>query len=326
MAIHIRREAPADYRTVEELVRESFWNVYHPGCTEHYVLHRYRNEPDFVPELDLVLEKDGEIIGQVIYVKSKIDLADGSTLPVMTFGPIGIAPQYKRQGYGKLLLDHSMEIAAKMDAGALCITGNILFYGKSGFAPASQFGVRYADADPADAVVPYFLAKELTPRLPQRCARYIPRSGRLFCRHAGAGCVCTIRKHVPTKGKNAPAGSAGIKKVRTTQKSTGNPEIADTCAFFVCMLWSGLCALHVHTGDTRIVPRSGAETNIWCIPQKQPEISVFPTFRGSGAPHKSRSRRRGRGNGSHRSHRRSRTVPCGSFRDSHRFRPAYCRT
>lgn len=163
MAIHIRREAPADYRTVEELVRESFWNVYHPGCTEHYVLHRYRNEPDFVPELDLVLEKGGEIIGQVIYVKSKIDLADGTTLPVMTFGPIGIAPQYKRQGYGKLLLDHSMEIAAKMDAGALCITGNILFYGKSGFAPASQFGVRYADADPADAVVPYFLAKELTP-------------------------------------------------------------------------------------------------------------------------------------------------------------------
>ena len=74
MAIHIRREAPADYRTVEELVRESFWNVYHPGCTEHYVLHRYRNEPDFVPELDLVLEKDGEIIGQVIFQKvSQLD-------------------------------------------------------------------------------------------------------------------------------------------------------------------------------------------------------------------------------------------------------------
>lgn len=163
MAIQIRRETPDDYRAVEELTRESFWNVYRPGCTEHYVLHCFRNNPDFVPECDLVLEKDGEIIGQVIYVRSKINLADGKTLPVMTFGPIGIAPAYKRQGYGKMLLDYSMKIAAELGAGALLITGNILFYGKSGFCLASEKGVRYADADENDPVVPYFLAKELKP-------------------------------------------------------------------------------------------------------------------------------------------------------------------
>lgn len=139
MGIIIRREKENEYRAVENLTRESFWNVYRPGCMEHYVLHCYRTDPDFVPELDLVMEKDGELIGQVIYVRSHIDLAKGGKLPIMTFGPIGIAPAYKRQGYGKMLLDYSMEQARAMGAGALAITGNIGFYGKSGFVPAGTY-------------------------------------------------------------------------------------------------------------------------------------------------------------------------------------------
>ncbi len=100
------------------------------------MLHCYRNDPAFVPELDFVMELGGELIGQVIYVRSEIECDDGRTLPIMTFGPIGIAPAYKRQGYGKQLLDYSMEKVRKMGAGALAITGNIDFYGKSGFVPA----------------------------------------------------------------------------------------------------------------------------------------------------------------------------------------------
>ena len=146
----IRLERESDYRNVENLTRESFWNVYRPGCMEHYVLHCYREDPAFVPELDFVMELDGNLIGQVIYVRSEID---------MTFGPISIAPNYKRHGYGKKLLDYSMEKAAKMGAGALAITGNINFYGKSGFVPAKTKGVRYADDPDAD----YFLIKELIP-------------------------------------------------------------------------------------------------------------------------------------------------------------------
>ena len=86
-----------DYRAVEKLTRESFWNVYRPGCMEHYVLHCYRDDPAFVPELDFVMELDGELIGQVIYVRSEIDCDDGRKVPIMTFGPIGIAPKYKRK-------------------------------------------------------------------------------------------------------------------------------------------------------------------------------------------------------------------------------------
>ena len=155
----IRREQEADYRKTEELTRESFWNVYRPGCMEHYVLHCYRNDPAFVPELDLVMERDAEMIGQVIYVRSEIRCDDGRSVPIMTFGPICIAPAYKRQGYGKRLLDASMELAGEMGAGALAITGNILFYGKSGFVPAKTKGIRYADDPDAD----YFLIRELTP-------------------------------------------------------------------------------------------------------------------------------------------------------------------
>lgn len=161
--ITIRLEEEADYRETENLTREAFWNVYCPGCKEHFVLHRYRQDPAFVPELDFVMELDGEMIGQVMYVRSEIQCDDGKegqrAIPIMTFGPIGIAPAYKRQGYGKRLLDYSMEQARKLGAGAMAITGNIDFYGKSGFVPAKTKGIRYEDDPDAD----YFLIKELIP-------------------------------------------------------------------------------------------------------------------------------------------------------------------
>ena len=155
----IRNENKEDYRKVENLTREAFWNVYRPGCMEHYVLHCYRSDPAFVPELDFVMELNGELIGQIIYVRSEIDGDDGRKLPIFTFGPMGIAPKYKRQGYGKCLLDYSMEKAKETGTGALVITGNILFYGKSGFVSAKTKGVRYADDPDAD----YLLVKELIP-------------------------------------------------------------------------------------------------------------------------------------------------------------------
>ncbi|MDP4133199.1 MAG: N-acetyltransferase [Bacillota bacterium] len=151
----IRLEQKEDYKEVENLTREAFWNVYRPGCMEHFVLHCFRGDKDFVPELDFVMEKYGQIIGHVMYAHSAIKADD--TIPIMTFGPISIAPEFKRQGYGKALLDYSMERAKELGAGALAITGNILFYGKSGFVIAKTKGIRYEDDPDAD----YFLIKEL---------------------------------------------------------------------------------------------------------------------------------------------------------------------
>lgn len=160
--IIIRRETPSDYDAVEHLTREAFWNVYRPGCTEHYVVHVLRKDPAFVPELDLVMERNGQLIGHVMYMRAKITADDGRELPVMTFGPISIHPDFQRRGLGKRLLDESMERARELGAGALCIEGNIAFYGKSGFVVAGTKGIRY-HGEPEQEMVPYFLMKELQP-------------------------------------------------------------------------------------------------------------------------------------------------------------------
>ncbi len=158
----IRLERKEDRAKVEELAREAFWNVYRPGCLEHYVLYTMRNAVDFVEELDFVMEKDGEIIGQNVFVKANIKADDGRVIPIMTMGPICIVPAYKRQGYGKILLDYSLEKAAEFGAGALCFEGNIDFYGKSGFTYASDFGIRYHGL-PEGEDASFFLCKELIP-------------------------------------------------------------------------------------------------------------------------------------------------------------------
>lgn len=158
----IRRERPADYAAVEHLTREAFWNVYCPGCLEHYVVHVLRQDPDFVPELDLVMEQNGELIGHVMYMRARIAADNGREIPVMTFGPISIRPDLQRQGLGKYLLDCSMKLAGDQGAGALCIEGNINFYGKSGFVVAGTKGIRYHGA-PEQQIVPHVLLKELQP-------------------------------------------------------------------------------------------------------------------------------------------------------------------
>jgi predicted N-acetyltransferase YhbS len=158
----IRPERPEDYGVTENLVRESFWNVYRPGCSEHYVIHVLRGDPAFVKELDFVMEKDGRLIGQNMFMKTVIDADDGRVIDVLTMGPICITPELKRRGYGKTLLDYSLEKAAQLGFGAVLFEGNIGFYGKSGFDYAGKFGIRYHDL-PEDADASFFLCRELIP-------------------------------------------------------------------------------------------------------------------------------------------------------------------
>lgn len=175
--IIIRREKKEEYRAVENMVRDSFWNVYRPGCLEHYVLNQLREDTAFVPELDFVMclktaedserspknasEKE-QLIGQNMFMHAVIQADDGRKIPIMTMGPICILSELKRKGYGKVLLDYSLEKAASLGCGAICIEGNIDFYGKSGFRVASEYGIRYHGVEVGEPV-PYFLCKELIP-------------------------------------------------------------------------------------------------------------------------------------------------------------------
>ena len=158
----IRLEKKEEQRAVENLVRESFWNVYRPGCSEHYVIHVLRDDPAFVKELDFVMEKDGALIGQNMFMRTVINADDGRVIPVLTMGPIGITPEIKRHGYGKKLLDYSLGQVSSMGFGAVLFEGNIGFYGKSGFDYARNFGIRYHDL-PEGADDSFFLCKELIP-------------------------------------------------------------------------------------------------------------------------------------------------------------------
>ncbi|MBR5907386.1 MAG: GNAT family N-acetyltransferase [Bacteroidales bacterium] len=156
----IRLEEPRDWQEVEMLTREAFWNVYRPGCQEHFVLKEYRSNPAFIPELDFVMEEDGRIIGHVMFSKAEILLEDGTKFPSWTFGPISIHPDYKRKGYGLKLLQYALEMAKNMGVGLLCMEGNIEFYKNAGFDLASKMKIHY-HAEPKESEVSYFLAQEL---------------------------------------------------------------------------------------------------------------------------------------------------------------------
>ena len=158
----IRLERKEDYSEVENHVREAFWNVYRPGCSEHYVIHVLREDPAFVKKLDFVMEINDRLIGQNMFMKTVIDADDGSEISVLTMGPICITPELKRKGYGKALLDYSLEKAADLGFGAVLFEGNIMFYGKSGFDYARNFGIRYHDL-PEGEDDSFFLCKELIP-------------------------------------------------------------------------------------------------------------------------------------------------------------------
>ena len=158
----IRNETVQDRRAVENLIRESFWNVYRPGCSEHYVMHVLRDDPAFINELNFVMEQNGRLIGQNMFMHTVINADDGREIPVLTMGPICITPELKRKGYGKALLDASLEKAAALGFGAVLFEGNIAFYGKSGFDYARKFGIRYHDL-PEGADDSFFLCKELIP-------------------------------------------------------------------------------------------------------------------------------------------------------------------
>ena len=158
----IRSEEKGEYREVENLIRESFWNVYRPGCSEHYVIHVLRDDPAFVKELDFVMEKGGRLIGQNMFMRTVINSDDGRDVDVLTMGPICITPDLKRKGYGRMLLGYSLEKAAEMGFGAVLFEGNIDFYSTCGFDYARRFGIRYHDL-PEGEDDSFFLCRELIP-------------------------------------------------------------------------------------------------------------------------------------------------------------------
>lgn len=141
----LRPEAKSDYRTVEELTRDAFWDVFQPGCDEHLVLHLLRNHPDFIPALSFVAEQNSEIVGHVAYSHAAIVQADGTRLPVVTPGPLSVRPDCKKTGVGTALMRHTLARAREMRAVGVVLCGWPDYYPRFGFRPAGDFGITDRD-------------------------------------------------------------------------------------------------------------------------------------------------------------------------------------
>jgi len=139
--IRIRNEKVTDYKKVEELTRKAFWNLYIPGCNEHYLVHVMRSHQDFLPELDLVIEADGQVIGNIMYTKTKLIDESGEVKDILTFGPVCILPEYQRMGYGKKLMEYSFEQAVALGYDVIVIFGNPGNYVSRGFKSCKKYNV-----------------------------------------------------------------------------------------------------------------------------------------------------------------------------------------
>jgi len=142
MNVHIRRITPSDHSAIVKLTREAFWNLYVPGCDEHYLAHVLPGHPDYIVELSFVAVYENTIIGSIQYTRSHIISNAGTRIDTCTFGPIGVHPRYQRQGIGGALINHSAKAAVESGFQAIVILGNPFNYFKHGFRSSRDFAIR----------------------------------------------------------------------------------------------------------------------------------------------------------------------------------------
>lgn len=159
--VRIRHETEADYKIVEEITRKAFYNVYIPGCVEHYLAHIMRRHEDFIPELDLVIELDGQVIGNIMYTKARLTDESGVEKQILTFGPVSIIPEFQRMGYGKKLMEKSFERAGALGYDVIVIFGSPVNYVGRGFKSCKKYNVSLENGKYPAAM----LVKELVPHV-----------------------------------------------------------------------------------------------------------------------------------------------------------------
>lgn len=173
LPIELRPEGPADFRAVEELTRNAFWNHHAPGCDEHYLAHILRESSDFVPELDYVAVHDGTVVGNIMYTRAKIVLDRSGEREVLCFGPLAVDPAFQGRGVGGALIERTKTLARELRYKAILIFGDPEYYSRFGFIPAEQYGVGTSWG----VYIISLQALELQPGALENCAGYFQESG-----------------------------------------------------------------------------------------------------------------------------------------------------
>ncbi|MGI8314333.1 GNAT family N-acetyltransferase [Halobacillus mangrovi] len=145
MKINIRNESPQDYKVVEEIAREAFWNLYFPGCHEHFVIHKMREHEDFIKELSFVIEVEDNVVGGIYYTHSKVVSEDNKEYKTVSFGPVFISPEYHRKGLGRKLITHSIQVAKEKEYRAIITLGYPYHYEPYGFIGGKKYNISMPD-------------------------------------------------------------------------------------------------------------------------------------------------------------------------------------
>lgn len=154
--MEIRLERRTDFKEVEILIREAFWNVYRPGCYEHYIVHNLRHDPSFINQLDYIIEEDGKIIAQIVYSYNWIYENDQKIREVVTLGPVSVHPEYQGQGYGTKLIEFTLKEAQKLDIPFIFVIGDEKYYERFGFETASKYNIQFNNVTEE---TPFFMVK-----------------------------------------------------------------------------------------------------------------------------------------------------------------------
>ena len=135
--LEIRQENKEDYDEIYNVVKTVFATAKHSDGNEQDLVAALRKSNNFIPELSLVAIQDNKIVGYILFTKIKIGKYEELAL-----APLGILPEYQKQGIGKKLIEKGHQIAKKLGYHYSIVLGSEKYYSKTGYIPASQYGIK----------------------------------------------------------------------------------------------------------------------------------------------------------------------------------------
>ncbi len=133
----IRTEKPCDYPKVYDVVTKAFQTAEHSNGKEQDLVNALRESPSFIPELSLVAEQDGSIVGHILFTKAYIGKEK-----VLALAPLSVLPACQNQGIGQALIKRGHEIAKSLGYPFSIVLGHAQYYPKAGYVPASKYGIK----------------------------------------------------------------------------------------------------------------------------------------------------------------------------------------
>ena len=154
----IRQEQASDIAAVDELIKQAFAPVPYSDHQEHLLVKRLRQSKDFIPELSLITELEGQVVGHILFTKAQINHTT-----VLALAPLAVHPDYQNQGIGLALVNKGHQLAQTLQFPCSIVLGDPKYYSRFGYQPAEKWGI----VPPFDVPSDHFMGVLLTHTAPQ---------------------------------------------------------------------------------------------------------------------------------------------------------------